>query len=223
MQQNTADLPQRQTLRSRFSSRLKKKLALIALLTFVTSVLVFFASDQVSLLVHQRRQHPLTENLAVELNTSIIQFFTHSVIDLAAREDISKVCSGKTAPDNPHLLRVLNTAKGALNVSLVYVMNSEGTVVGCSKDSKEMSLTGNNYRFRPYFSHAIAGTPHFFPAVGITTNKKGLYFSAPVYCTERGRPIGVMVIKTKGEALDSFFASPHRNLEAFLLSPDGVI
>ena len=108
-------------------------------------------------------------------------------------------------------------------MSLVYVMNNEGTVVGCSNDPNEMSLTGNNYRFRPYFFHAMAGTPHIFPAVGVTTNKKGLYFSAPVYDAEKGRPIGVMVIKTKGEALDTLFASRHRSLEAFLLSPDGVV
>jgi PAS domain S-box-containing protein len=198
-------------------------LSLISLLTLFTSALVFYASDHVSFLVHQRRQHPLTENLAAELKTSIFQVYTQAVTDLAGREEIRDVSSGNTSPDNPALLRVLNTVQGVLNVSLVYVMNSEGTVVGCSRSPQEMNLTGNNYRFRPYFLRAIAGKSHIFPAVGVTTNKKGLYFSAPIYFTEGGQPIGAMVIKAKGETLDSFFASPHRNLDALLVSPDGII
>jgi PAS domain S-box-containing protein len=223
MQQKTADLPQPGNQFPHYSTRSKIRLAVIAFLTFLVTIFVYFACDQVSLLMQRRHQHPITENLAVELNTFIIQFFSESVQNLAAREDVAAVCSGKTGADNTSLLRVLNTAQGALNVSLVYVMNSEGTVVGSSNAPEEMSLTGHNYRFRPYFVHAISGTPYLFPAVGVTTNRKGFYFSAPVYGIEKENPIGVMVIKTKSNALDVFLASGRGKIDAFLLSPDGVI
>ncbi|WP_319589027.1 response regulator [uncultured Desulfobulbus sp.] len=223
MQQKTAELPQKSNQSSYYSSRSKIRVVIITLLTLLVTILVYFTCDQVSLMMHRRQQQPLTENLAVELNTFIIQFFSDAVQKIAASEDVAAVCSGATLTDNASLLRVLNTAQCALNVSLVYVMNREGTVVGSSNAPEEMSLTGHNYRFRPYFVHAISGMPHLFPAVGVTTNRKGFYFSAPVYGIEKDKPIGVMVIKTKSNALDLFLASRRGKIDAFLLSPDGVI
>jgi len=207
-------------------SRLMLRLTAIGILTLLATIFLYFACDQVALLFHRRQQQPVTQNLANELNTFIIHYFSRSVRSLAAREEVADVCAGKTSSDNPSLLRVLNTAQAALDVSLVYVMNRDGTVVGSSNAPDEVSLTGNNYRFRPYFFHAIAGTPHLFPAVGITTNKKGLYFSAPVYGKaqpQTGQTIGVMVIKTKSDALDTFLLSNRANLDVFVVSPDGVV
>ena len=224
MQQKTADPHQQPTRFVLDNTLVKTRLIIIAATTLLVTVCVFFASDQVALFLHQRQQQPDTENLARELHTYIIQYYAESVRRLASRQEIGDICIGTTAIDNPTLLRVLNTSQNVLNVSLVYVMNREGTVVGCSTAPDEMSLTGNNYRFRPYFYQAIAGTPYIFPAVGITTNAKGIYFSAPVYESERSEPIGVVVIKTKSHALDSIFASLHKKgLEALLCSSDGVI
>jgi len=191
--------------------------------TLLATVLVIFAGDQITLLLNRRQQQSSTENLVRELDTFIVQSYAHSVTNLAAKDEMVEICSGKTATDNPALLRVLNTAQGVLNVSLVYVMNREGTVVGCSNASDELSLTGNNYRFRPYFFQALAGTPSIFPAVGVTTNAKGLYFSAPVFGAAEGKAIGVMVVKTKSNIFDSFFTSLRGGPEVLLLSPEGVV
>jgi len=224
MQKNTADAHQQPTQFILDNTLVKTKLIIIALTTFLVTVCVFFGSDQVALFLYQRQQQPDTENLARELNTYIVQYYAESVRRLASRQEMSDICIGTTAIDNPTLLRVLNTSQSVLNVSLVYVMNREGTVVGCSTAPDEMSLTGNNYRFRPYFHHAIAGTPYIFPAVGVTTNTKGIYFSAPIYESERNEPIGVVVIKSKSHTLDSIFASLHKKgSEALLCSSDGII
>jgi PAS domain S-box-containing protein len=223
MQPKTEDISRQHNQLPPYSSRSKTKLVVTALFTLIGSLLAVFACEHVSLFLHRKHQRPITETLATELNTSIVQFFSQSLNFLAAREEIAQVCSGNAAVDNPELLRILNTAQGALNVSLVYVMNRDGTVIGCSNIPEEISLTGNNYRFRPYFFLALAGKPCLFPAVGVTTNKSGFYFSSPVYGFERDKPIGVMVIKTKSNALDSFFSSLQGKLEAFILSPDGVV
>ena len=223
MQHRTADISHQLNQPLRTNVRLKIRLIGIALGTFLASILVIFACDQIALLLYRQQQQPITENLARELNTFIIQSYAHSVIKLAARDEVVHVCVGKAATDNPTLLRILNTAQGVLDMSLVYVMNTEGTVVGCSNTSDEMSITGHNYRFRPYFIQAFAGTPHIFPAVGVTTNAKGIYFSAPVRRSEDDKPIGVMVLKTRSTAFDAFFASQRGGLEILLLSPDGVI
>lgn len=224
MQQKTADTPHQPNQFFFGNSLVKTKLIIIATTTLLVTVCVFLASDQVALLLHQRQQQPDTEHLARELNTYIVQYYAESVRSLASRQEMSDICIGTTAIDNPTLLRVLNTSQNILNVSLVYVMNREGTVVGCSTAPDEMSLTGNNYRFRPYFHHAIAGTPYIFPAVGVTTNTKGIYFSAPVHDSARNEPIGVVVIKTKSHTIDSIFASLHKKgSEALLCSSDGVV
>jgi len=223
MQQRTADNPQHPPPFLQDTTLLKIRLFGIAAATFLISVLVFFGSDQVALMLHRRHQQPGTENLARELNTFIIHYYAQSVQNLAARDEVVNVSSGKTTIDNPSLLRVLNTAQGVLNVSLVYVMNREGTVVGCSNDPDEISLTGKNYRFRPYFFRALAGSPFIFPAVGVTTNVKGVYFSTPIYRAGDDHPSGVLVIKTRSNVFDAFFASLGGGLEVLLLSPDGVI
>ncbi len=202
---------------------LKIRLAIIAALTLLLVVLIVGGSDQITLLLHRKHQQPITSNLAVEVNTFIVQYYAHSVQDLAGQGEILEVCTGHNHPDNPSLLRVLNTAQGALDVALVYVMDSAGTVIGCSISPQELSLTGNAYPFRPYFLHAIAGAPYLFPAVGVTTNRKGFYFSAPVYAGKKDKPVGVVVIKTRSAAIDTFFSALRGKLDALLLSPDGVV
>ncbi|MGD9949538.1 MAG: ATP-binding protein, partial [Desulfobulbus sp.] len=161
--------------------------------------------------------------LSYELNTFIIDRFRHATDNLATYGEIIDVSSGRSQPDNPALLRVLNTAQGALNVAFVYVMDKNGCVVGCSKGRNSETLVGECYPFRPYFNHAFAGASYFYPAVGVTTRKKGFYFSSPIYGTEKGKPVGVLVIKTRSESIDTFFTGPKDKVEALLLSKNGVI
>ena len=199
------------------------RLSIIAVLTVLVVVIIVMVSDQITLLLHRKHQQPITDNLAVEINTFIVDYYAHSVKGLAGLSELVDVCTDSNSVDNPALLRVLNTAQRVLDVSLVYVMDTKGTVIGCSISPDEQSLTGNKYPFRPYFTHAIAGKPYLFPAVGVTTNHKGFYFSAPVYATDKEKPVGVVVVKTRSESIDTFFSALRGKLDAFLLSPDGVI
>lgn len=199
------------------------RLLITVLFTLLAVIISFFGIDALSLMLHREQQRTLTKNLALELNTFIIEPHSLSVKKLAAATDVVDVCRRQTPIDNISLLRILNTAQTVLNAALVYVLDREGTVIGCSNSPDEISLTGNNYQFRPYFLHAMAGKPFFFPAVGITTKRKGLYFSAPVYDTSGSRPIGVVVIKTRNTLLEAHFSSLQGKLDALLLSPDGIV
>ena len=205
------------------SRSLKIRFSIIAILTALLVAIIILVSDQLTLLSHRQHQQPITDNLAAEINTFIVHYYAHSVKDLAELSDVVDICTGRNSVDNPSLLSVLNTAQGVLDVALVYVMDTSGTVIGCSISPDEQSLTGNKYPFRPYFTHAIAGEPFLFPAIGLTTKHKGFYFSAPVYATDKGKPVGVVVIKTRSESIDTFFSALNGKLDAFLLSPDGVI
>lgn len=199
------------------------RLVIIAALTLMVLLVIMLASDQLTLLLHQKQQRPITGNLATEINTFIVRYHAESVRELAGAREIVAVCTGETEIDNHDLLRVLNTARGVMGVALVYVMKEGGAVIGSSSSSEEPGLTGNSYPFRPYFTHAIAGTPHLFAGVGVTTGRKGFYFSAPVFAAPTEHPVGVVVIKTRGEAIDAFFSALAGKLDALLLSPDGVV
>ena len=115
--------------------------------------------------MHRQRQQPQTEKLARDFNLFVLKPYQDAVASLAKNQEVLDLCSGKFPQDNPGLLKVLNTAQRILQVSLVYVMNADGTVISCSVSSDEISLTGNNYRFRPYFFYAMAGAAHVYPTI----------------------------------------------------------
>jgi PAS domain S-box-containing protein len=202
---------------------LVRRLLAITLLTLVAVAGIALVSDQATLLLHRQQQRPVTANLAQEIETFIVRTFSHSAADLAELHEVVAVCAGRAPVDNPELKRVLNTARGALDVGLVYVLDRTGTVVGSSVSPEEPSLTGDRYPFRPYFTYALAGTPHVYPAVVLTTGRKGFFFSAPVYGDDRSKPIGVLVIKTRSALIDDFFRAQRGTFDALLLSPDGVV
>ena len=199
------------------------RLIIIAALTLLALLGIIMGSDQLTLLLHQKHQRPITGNLATDINTFIVRYHTESVRKLAGATEIIAVCAGNADVDNHDLLRVLNTAREVMGLALVYVMDQGGTVIGSSNSPEEPGLTGNNYSFRPYFLHALEGTSHLFAGVGVTTGRKGFYFSAPVYTAPMKNPVGVVVLKTRGEVIDAFFSKLAADLDALLLSPDGIV
>jgi C4-dicarboxylate-specific signal transduction histidine kinase len=122
---------------------------------------------------------------------------------------------------NRDLLHVLESVKLAVDANIVYVMNKDGLVIACTTYDGDKTLTGNRYPFRPYFIHAMEGNSMIYPALGVTTNRRGLYFSSPVTTPRGSGAIGVVVIKMGLEQVDKL-------LEEFpaaagIMSPDGVI
>lgn len=202
---------------------LRHRLIVIAVITTIAVLLITYGGDQLNIFFNRINQQPVTGKLSYELSTFIVDRFRHAVENLSQFAEIIDVTSGRSSVDNPNLQRILNTAQGALNVAFVYVMDSHGQVVGCSRGGDGETLVGERYPFRPYFYQAAAGKSFFYPAVGITTRKKGFYFSAPIYGTEKGKPVGVVVIKTRSESIDTFFTGPKDKVESLLLSQHGVI
>jgi len=133
---------------------------------------------------------------------------------------LKTVLTGKSQPDNPELLALLSGVKDISNTSIIYVLDMDGSVVGCSPYGDNKSLTGNNYSFRPYFSRAKEGNHSIYPAQGVTTHQRGIYFSTPVRLSS-DQIIGVLVIKMGIDDIDRTFA--RQQSPAALLSPSGVI
>jgi len=123
-----------------------------------------------------------------QLNTSVDLQLSQKLNDLnvlAQNPLVTDLLMGQNSPDNPEILALLNGVKAITQADIIYVMNSDGTVLGCSLYGDHKTLTGNNYSFRPYFIKAKKGLTVVYPALGVTTNARGIYLSKPVKSPER--------------------------------------
>jgi PAS domain S-box-containing protein len=139
---------------------------------------------------------------------------------------LKAVISGMLPVDCPSLLDSFTRLRNRIGADIVYAMNAEGRVVISTRYDGDKSLTGNAYTFRPYFHSALDGNPSVYPALGITTLLRGLYYSAPVYADDQAPGnnspiIGVIVIKMPLAAVDDLFT--HSTDITALVSPHGII
>jgi PAS domain S-box-containing protein len=223
--QQSKDQYSSQSEHSLHQSRDSLRICLVAIcvLTFFAILLIIFGTDQMVQLLYHNKQKTVTEQLAFEIDEIVLNHFDSAVHHLVPFSEIREVCSGERPADDPAVLRILSTARAVLSASIVYLLNEQGTVVACSPFGQGESLTGNNYRFRPYFSRAIGGEPYHFAAVGVTTGRRGIYFSEPVFGEDREKPVGVAVIKIGLESIDAFLSALKDQQDALLLTDDGIV
>ncbi|MCK5844155.1 MAG: hypothetical protein KAG97_05560, partial [Victivallales bacterium] len=162
-----------------------------------------------------------TLKLADKVN-GILSGSRHQISALLRLQVIQKTASGSLPPDNPLAVSILKTSKMILNASIVYEINSKGDVVACSPygSNGDKTLTGKNYAFRPYFQYALQGKNVVYPSVGVTTRKRGVYFSAPI--KKNGTLLGVLVIKKSVNEIARALADDSNEI-SLLLSGDGVV
>ncbi len=168
-----------------------------------------------------RAQADRARTLAGALSATVFDRYAGIARQVATCEELQDVAVGRTAADNPRALVALDAVQHALDVSLVYVLDRQGTVVACTPYGDNETLTGRSYAFRPYFLEAMAGHDSIYPALGVTTNVRGLYFSSPIRQAAAAEVAGVVVLKAGFEAIDALMA--RHDETAVLASPDGVI
>lgn len=118
--------------------------------------------------------------------------------------------------------RVLDHFKSSLGVEVCYLMDKDGNTLCSSNRNTQFSFVGKNFSFRPYYKEAVDGHFSTYLALGTTSNKRGVYHSFPVYDEQNSTVLGVAVIKTSAEQVESklFTASKHTLL---FVDPNGVI
>jgi len=178
----------------------------------------------IRLLQKENQRNKLKEelrNISTEIENRVFLKLKGVSNSLATNEQAKELLKGNTLTDNKDILLILETVKSTFDVSIVYVMNRRGTVVASTVYEGTKSLTGKNYAFRPYFTGAMQGEDVVYPAVGVTTEKRGLYFSSPVYSDNNDTPIGVVVIKVGLQELDSLLNA--LTVPAAVVSSEGII
>ncbi|HWR97035.1 MAG TPA: cache domain-containing protein [Candidatus Methanoperedens sp.] len=107
---------------------------------------------------------------------------------------------GATALERLHGL--LDRFQRDLGVEVAYLMDARGIVAAASNRGTPESFLGRDYAFRPYFREAMSGGRPIYPALGVTTKKRGIYFGHPVRHDPFGPPLGVVVLKYDAEILE---------------------
>lgn len=89
-----------------------------------------------------------------------------------------------------------------LEADVCYLIDDRGNTLASSNRADPDSFVGQNYSFRPYFQQALGGSPGIYMAKGVTSTRRGVYYSYPVYGEDRANPLGVAVIKAPLEVLE---------------------
>ena len=101
----------------------------------------------------------------------------------------------------------------------IYVLDTTGRVLATSNWRDADSYLGEDLSFRAYYQDAIRGLPGRFYGIGSTTGEPGYYLAHGL--EEKGKIIGVAVIKVRLEALEERWQ--RARLEAFVSDENGII
>lgn len=118
--------------------------------------------------------------------------------------------------------QILDMFTRSLELDVSYLMDHNGITICSSNRNQHDSFVDKDFSFRPYFTAAIQGEPATYLALGITSMKRGVYYSHPVYDRTNQNILGVVVIKSSIEFLESTLFSDPEHILLFV-NPDGII
>jgi len=206
------------------------KITLLAFIVFASLIATF-----ITFLILQNQNTKYYENLRIDakqyallLENKIISSRVMGVVSQLGLTDFNfkKLAEVKYPLDQNtgHQIahEVLIVIQEQFQADAVFIMNKTGIIVDYFTQRNKTSK-GKNLHWRPYYVQAMQGKANIYAAVGSTSNKRGLYFAAPIYknLSSKSEVIGVIVIKIKPTAVDQILSS-FQGL-AFLLSPQGIV
>jgi two-component system C4-dicarboxylate transport sensor histidine kinase DctB len=161
---------------------------------FVLSVLTVLPAFERFFMRQSATRGEATLSLAAEgLNGALRRF--EALPGLIAERPVLTELLGD--PSNAALLDRVNAeflgTTEAVGASDIFMMDTSGLTIAASSYLKELSFVGRNFRYRPYFTEALAGGLGRFFALGTTSGERGYFFAAPVRDADRIR--GVLAVK----------------------------
>jgi two-component system C4-dicarboxylate transport sensor histidine kinase DctB len=116
---------------------------------------------------------------------------------------------------------LLTDLKSATESSDIFLINIQGITVAASNWQQQKSFIGSDFSFRPYFAQAINGRSGRYYAVGVSSNKRGYYFSFPVKTQQA--IIGIIVVKVSIDNIEQQREQTDENYHFLITAPDNVI
>jgi two-component system C4-dicarboxylate transport sensor histidine kinase DctB len=119
---------------------------------------------------------------------------------LAVDPEVAALLAGRTG-GRDLLNRRLAALAQQTDAAAIYLMDARGTTLAASNWDRPDSFIGSNYRFRDYFSGALAdGTATEF-ALGTVSRRPGLYLAERV--GPAASPLGVVAVKVEFDGLEA--------------------
>ena len=205
--------------------KLRTIISFLAILTILSAFIggfFYYSTLQKSALEEAHREADIfTELTAFNIDFNLTEN-QKAITALAGLREIHLALANK----NPEVIAkansILDNFQNAMTASVCYIMDSNGKTIASSNRNSPKSFVGKNYSFRPYFRQAVNGNPSIYMALGITSGKRGGYFSHPVYGEDRKTPLGVAVIKASIERIEKEIDKAYDGL-MMLTDPHGVV
>ncbi len=148
-----------------------------------------------------------------------------SVKALSGLKELSNALSGTDEQVLVETNFILDIFKSNYHADACYLIDRDGITIASSNRNSPDSFVGQNYAFRPYFQQALKGGAtdlSGYMAVGMTSGKRGIYYSNPVYKEGQTTPIGVAVIKAPIDPIEKEFTKDYEGI-VLLTDPNGIV
>ena len=205
--------------------KLRVILIVLSLLAFLSASIggfLYYSSLKESSFKEAERQSALEAERIKNGISSFLSENLKSVKALAGLEELKQVLSSKDDEAMARANFILDHFNSALGADVCYLMDHEGNTIASSNRDDPDSFVGENFGFRPYWRQAIQGNPATYMALGITSKKRGVYYSHPVYGDDGDSPKGVAVIKASIEPIEEKFSQTYEGI-VLLTDPHGII
>ncbi|WP_373928505.1 ATP-binding protein [Sphingomonas aerolata] len=126
------------------------------------------------------------------------------------------LASGTVDPALNAKLALLAARTGA---PVIYALDTQGMTIAASNADRPDSFLGHDYRYRDYFTKAMASGATEFFALGSVSGRPGLYLSRRI--DRAGRPLGVVVVKVEFDRIAQAWIQDQ--MATFVVDADGVI
>ncbi|EHU4976048.1 sensor histidine kinase [Vibrio vulnificus] len=124
-----------------------------------------------------------------------------------------------TQPESNGLNQLLAEWSKQTLADTIYLHNQQGVVIGSSNYQQDDTFVGEDFSFRPYFIEAMQGHIARYVALGIRSNKRGYFYSAPIWL--ENKIAGVITVKVSLEELENSLA-PER-ADIMVLDQNNVV
>jgi PAS domain S-box-containing protein len=206
-------------------TKLRKLFLVLSVMTLLTITIGGYFHYSVLTKSSTEWAHKEAEEQLKGLGANIESYLTWSLMSVKSLSGLNELkqslLSGNLA-EIAEANAILDQFRETMKVNVCYLMDSSGNTIASSNRDAVDSFVGKNYGFRPYFKLAMQGEPIVYMALGVTSKKRGLYFSHPVYEKGKSGPLGVAVIKASIEQIEEAFKKPHEGILLFT-DPHGVV
>lgn len=176
----------------------KKRLLMTLVLLvglFVTLKLTYWVHwHQGTLAIQTQSERQLTE-LVNFLDAALSRYESIPHV-LSTNPMLANALKEPQQSQNIHTLNLyLEEVQHITEASDIYLLDALGIAIAASNWQQRFSFVGKDFSFRPYYTEAISGKLGRYYAVGTSSDKRGFYFSYPIYQPGSQGVLGAIIVK----------------------------